>query len=689
MFRMMNCLLILPLTSLLLPSPLNASTAPAVVTAVESEEATGANPTTPESALRKSRPSGPSVACGQTITTDTKLEADLFCSSDTQFALIIGSSNITLDLGGHLLSFNGPAENTAVGILTSNVTGVTIKNGEIEEFERAINILGGRGVTVENVSISNLGTVISDASELIVFPRAPGVATDFDLGPGGTESTTTVDWEGATTTGYVIGDTRSGAPPYGTAVFSFKQNGVSVSEAGVPASPPTTGALIFVDCRTAAPAIPGRISAGRININTGIAVANTGSVTADIFYTLRDISGATLSIGHGTLAAGTHFAKFIDQLREVAPDFELPDNFSTRVQFAILDISSNRPVSIVSLRMTTNQRNEVLFTTTPVADLAKPAIGGTVSFPQLADGGGYTTSIILLNTSDHVETGTLSILDDYGNPLMVHAVGGTTGSRTPYSISIGGAFCFQTDGSSDRSDVGWVLLTPDPESPTPVGAGVFGYNPGDFMVMESGIPAATGTTHARIYVDLSGRHDTGLAIANLADDLTAISISAFASDGVTFAGSTQEPVRIPGNGHTAHFARDFIAGLPAGFTGVLEIASPTPIAALTMRPSKRAQRFSDGSISRCRRVVGGSRPPCFSSDSGWRRLHYAVRLDWRRWSIEFDPCLLGRGRQAVGGRKIAFEPCSSGCLRCNRAGLNKGSDCPLGFCAFASIVAFV
>ena len=37
------------------------------------------------------------------------------------------------------------------------------------------------------------------------------------------------------------------------------------------------------------------------------------------------------------------------------------------------------------------------------------------------------------------------------------------------------------------------------------------------------------------------------------------------------------------NGYSACFADQFIAGLPAGFTGVLDIVSSTPFAALTVR----------------------------------------------------------------------------------------------------------
>jgi hypothetical protein len=101
--------------------------------------------------------------------------------------------------------------------------------------------------------------------------------------------------------------------------------------------------------------------------------------------------------------------------------------------------------------------------------------------------------------------------------------------------------------------------------------------------MESGIPAAASTTHARVYVDLSGGHNTGLAIANIVATHADIFISAFQSDGATGVGTSQGPLRLQAKGHSAEFAGEFIAGLPAGFTGVLDIRSVMPFAALTMR----------------------------------------------------------------------------------------------------------
>ncbi len=383
--------------------------------------------------------------------------------------------------------------------------------------------------------------------------------------------------------GYATARSNSGSDPYATAVFSFKQNGVTVSEAGVSASPPTTSARIFIDYRSASAAVPGRMEAGRVDISTGIAVVNRGSATADVTYLLRDVSGATLSSGHGTIGAGTHFAKFIDQLKDVAFDFRLPLDYQSAIQFGSLDITSDQPLSIVALRMATNQRNEVLFTTTPTADLTRSLMSTPMYFPQFADGGGYTTALVLLNTSDAIESGTFDILDDMGAPLVVNQVSGTADSSFKYSIPSGGAFRFQTDGFPATTKVGWVRLTPDAGTSTPVGAGVFGYNPGNVLVAESGIPAAASTTHARVYVDLSGGRNTGLAIANLSVANANIFIRAFQGDGITEIGTSKGPLPLPVKGHSAKFAGEFVTGLPAEFTGVLDIRSATPFAVLTMR----------------------------------------------------------------------------------------------------------
>jgi photosystem II stability/assembly factor-like uncharacterized protein len=426
-------------------------------------------------------------------------------------------------------------------------------------------------------------TIIMTAPRSVIAEFRLFGTISFDLNPGGA-STTSTQGTGPLRTRYAKVVVDSGQTPYGIAVFSFRQNGVIVSEVGVPVSPPTTSARIFIDYRPATQAVPGRNSAGSIGINTGIAIVNYGDAVANVTYTLRDSSGDSLGLGYGTIAAGSYFAGFIDQLKEIAaPDFELPLNFGSITQFGTLEIASNQPLSVLALRGTNNQRNDFLMTTTPVADLTQSLDANPIYFPQFVDGGGYTTSLILMNTSDITETGRFQIMDDDGNPFIVHQAGGNTDASFDYSISPHGIFRFQSDGAPGDTRIGWVQLNPGAGTSTPVSSGIYGFNPEDVLVSESGIPSASATTHARIYADLSNNHNTGLAVANTTDNGASIVIRAFEMDGVTAVGTGQASILLPANGHSAGFADQFVEGLPEGFTGVLDISASTPFAAITLR----------------------------------------------------------------------------------------------------------
>ncbi len=405
----------------------------------------------------------------------------------------------------------------------------------------------------------------------------------FTLPGGGASAASTAGSAGPAQVGYAAATVTSGVVPYGVAVFSFRQNDIVVSEAAVPASPPTTSARIFVDYRTDVPAMPGRSDAGSVDIDTGVAVVNLGSAAANVTYTLHDSTGAPISTGHGSIAPGTHFAKFVDQLKDVAPDFSVPADFSTAIQFGTLDVTANQPLSVLALRLTMNQRHEALLTTTPVADLTQSPGTLPLYFPQLADGGGYSTTVILLSTSGGIETGKLALFDDNGGPLVVNQLGGTRDSVFSYSIKPGGAFVFQTDGSPATAAVGSVQLTPDTNTLSPVGAGVFSFLQRGIRVTESGVPAATPTGHARIYIDQSAGHGTGLAVANPGGKEISATLRAYQTDGVTPAGNSTDPVTLKANGHTARFVSQLISGLPADFTGVLDISSSSPFVALTLR----------------------------------------------------------------------------------------------------------
>ena len=412
----------------------------------------------------------------------------------------------------------------------------------------------------------------------LIGPGKPSMI--LTLSAGGAAAAATMGSSGLTRAGYAVVDVNSGSAPYGIAVYSYRPNGTVISECGIPSSPPTTSARIFVDWRIGA-AIPG--SSGKVTIDTGLALINRGAAKATITFTLRQLDGQVLSVGTGSLAKGEHIARYLWQLPEIVSGFSIPPSFAAETLFGTLEMASDQPLSVVALRLTTNQRGEMLMTSTPTADLTRALSTAPVYFPQLADGGGYTTTIMLLNTSSIVETGRLRIYGNDGLPLPVHQVGGSYGSIFAYWMMPGGAYVFQTDAAPTNFNVGWVELTPDSGTPAPMGAGLYQSSQNGVLVAESGVAAAVPTTHARIFVDTSGGHNSSVALGNPGYAAARIALTALQMDGFTPAGTSPGLMTLDGKGHTADFVWQHISGLPAGFRGILDIASDTPFVPLTIR----------------------------------------------------------------------------------------------------------
>jgi spore coat protein CotH len=415
----------------------------------------------------------------------------------------------------------------------------------------------------------------------------PSSAT-LEVSSGGSGAASTIGTGAEAQSGYATVSVNSGAAPYGVAIFSYAQKNIIVSEAGIPASPPTKSARVFIDYRSRVEALPGQ-AAGAMDIYTGIALANTTPQDATLIYTLRRLNGETLATGHGTLAAGAHIARFIHQFSGLAGDFKMPKDFADTIGFGALDIASDRAISITAMRMSVNQRSEMLFTSTPIADLSAASSTATLYFPQIANGGGYITTVALLNTSNANESGFLKLYANSGSALVVTDSNGSAGSLFAYAIPANGAWVFETNGSPATTHIGSMQIIPDSGTQAPVGAGVFRYTCGGITVTEAGIPSAVATTHARIFIDRTSGHDTGVAIAGVNDASVNVSVRAYAMNGSTTA-SDANTITLSGNGHLSAFAGQLVSGLRDGFTGVLDLESTTPFVALTLRSLYNTRR---------------------------------------------------------------------------------------------------
>jgi parallel beta-helix repeat protein len=110
------------------------------------------------------------VACGDTITQDTKLDSDLLgCTGD---GIVIGADNITLDLNGHVVGGDDDISDHGVQNF-GGFDGVVVKNGQIRDFgvgARFFSSVASRftGLTVTSNTGSAIVLELGSASGSIV-----------------------------------------------------------------------------------------------------------------------------------------------------------------------------------------------------------------------------------------------------------------------------------------------------------------------------------------------------------------------------------------------------------------------------------------------------------------------------------------------------------------------------------------
>src|SRR5687767_1103755 len=85
----------------------------------------------------------------------------------------------------------------------------------------------------------------------------------------------------------------------------------------------------------------------------------------------------------------------------------------------------------------------------------------------------------------------------------------------PYQILDGG-LSFNSENSSDSASpsIGYTRIRLTSGRSTPAGIAVFGLRQNNVLVTEAAVPAAPSITSGRIFAEINGFVDTGLAIAN-------------------------------------------------------------------------------------------------------------------------------------------------------------------------------
>jgi hypothetical protein len=383
-------------------------------------------------------------------------------------------------------------------------------------------------------------------------------ATAYNVSNFGGVSLTSRGIGASTTAGYAqITPASSQTAPAGLAIFSYRQNNILVTEAGVPASPTVQLSRIYAEVNS--------------TVNTGLAIANPNPTSVTISFYFSD---ETHDFGNGVvmIPANGQIATFLDQ-----PPFNSPS-----VLNGTLTMSATLPVAVVALRGITNARGEFLITTLPVADLtAAPATNTTLTFPHFVDGGGWITEIALVNPGNTTLTGSVEF----------RAPSGQVNRSFDYSIPPKSSKKLQTSGTSSGITTGSVRVVPSSNSAVPAGVVIFSLTNGGVTSSAAGVPPVAPGTAFRMYAEVAGDFanaavgsiQTGLAVANLSATTATVNLELFKLDGSSTG--LVGTMAVPGNGQQATFLNQIpgFGSLPLPFQGVLRASSTSNISVMGLR----------------------------------------------------------------------------------------------------------
>ena len=403
--------------------------------------------------------------------------------------------------------------------------------------------------------------VFQGSSSSVLEAQQAGASTSatsaaFLVNNGGADSETTGGDADTVSVGYARMQPGSGrSTPAGVAIFGFRQNDILVSEAGVPASPSVSSGRIYAEVNSP--------------VTTGLAIANPGSTDAVLTFYFSDQTRTSFGAGTTTIAAGGQIAAFLN---------EAPFNGDSSIS-GTFTFSSSVPVAAVALRGFTNERGEFLLTTLPLSPLSA-AIGQTVYFPHFADGGGWTTQVILVNPTDGTLTGTVQFFEQGTGSVAAQPVSmtidGVTASTFSYTIPGRSSQRLQTAGTGSSIQAGSVRVTPS-TTQVPSGLAVFSLKSGGVTVAEAGVAAAQTGQAFRLYAEATdtdgGTIQTGIAIVNPSSSSATVTFDLLTLGG----GSTglSGSATVPGNGQIAQFMNQIqgLESLTTPLQGVLRIST--------------------------------------------------------------------------------------------------------------------
>ena len=192
-----------------------------------------------------------------------------------------------------------------------------------------------------------------------------------------------------------------------------------------------------------------------------------------------------------------------------------------------------------------------------------------VNFPQVADGGGISTTFTLINTGNSDVTGILSLVNQNGSPRTLR-LNGTSASSFQVTVPGGGGTVRLASANEGSAVAGWAYFESD--SINVQGVATFDLRTsGGTLVTSTGILGTEGISKAGFPVEvISPSRNTGAAIAALGQDVT-VQLHLIDTNGVEVS-SVLDPRLNPlrANHQIAAFVNELFSGVD-NFSGSLVV----------------------------------------------------------------------------------------------------------------------
>lgn len=401
-----------------------------------------------------------------------------------------------------------------------------------------------------------LSTSIPDIGVITIYKKtAQPASTPFTLPPQGNLSLVPTGVNQPLEVGYA----RLEGAASGLAVIADRSNGILISEAAVPAANLISNGRIYAESSA--------------SVHTGLAMANPHLQAVNVSFYFTDASGLDFAHCSLTLSPNQQLAAFLDE-RPFSGNCPQQQPVGNARSFTI---SASMPVAAMSLRGLANERGEFLMTTLPIASLSMLTSEAQV-IPHFAQGGGWTTKVILLNPTD----GTLRGRLDFFAPT------GTLPATQPYVIAAHGAVDMQMASSDPIVQTGSIRIVPQQGALSPVGLSVFSYVLNGITSTQTGVPMVQPGSSLDVYVETSPDLRAGLAVANVTSQRISVDLEVIGANGLS-TGVT-DTLTLEANGKRSLFL-DEIPGaldLPVYFRGLVRFkaAAGSSVVAFGVRQRK-------------------------------------------------------------------------------------------------------